>query len=124
MKLFHITICLLFLACFAANLASCKALAMSGIKKYGVEMTNAVQNIDDQIKQDGVVSDAAIAKLGSVIDKWSGQFGKNNSSAKALELKALCEQAKTAASPFNVYKEAQMKIMEVVDALKLEDPTA
>lgn len=103
--------------------SSCKTLAVSGAKKYRVDITNAVNAISAEITSDGKISDRALAKLNSVLDTNRADFSNYGSFTKAEEIVKLVGEAK--ADPnnaFQKYQQVQDKAAYIVDMIRTEVP--
>jgi hypothetical protein len=119
-----ILIALLFIAivCVLAE-SSCKTLAVSGAKKYRVDITNAVNSISHEIDSDGQVSDAAFAKLNKVLDANRTEFGKFGTFGKAEEIVKYYNEAKAdPANAFAKYQQIQLDASYIVDMIRSEVP--
>ena len=100
---------------------SCTALALSGAKKYKVDLSNVMLKVRDQIESDGEVNERTTAKFESVLAKYEEEFGMKGSHIRATE--ALAEIKQAQANPvdaFMHYRNADVKISDVMDMLKTE----
>jgi hypothetical protein len=107
--------------CLMLGIVSCNALALGGEKKYKVDLQNSLLKINDQIEKDGTVSDSAIAKLQSVLDKYEEEFADRGSfvSAKGL-LDLLAKVKEEPQNEFMLNQSALVMISDIQDTLKTE----
>jgi hypothetical protein len=110
-------------ACLLSTLASCRTLALSGAKKYRVEITNVANQVAREIGTDGVVSDRTYAKLKKTLDTYRTQFGKYGTFVKAEEIVKYVDEAK--ASPgeaFRKFQYVQSNVDYIIDMIRTEVP--
>ncbi len=122
MRTFHIALVIVAAACLLLQVA-CKTLAISGAKKYRVEITNAVNQVGEDIANEGKISAAHLAKLQKVLDTYAADFsayGTYTSAQKIIELVKEAEADETIA--FSKYKEVQSKINYIQDMVRTEVP--
>jgi hypothetical protein len=100
----------------------CKSLALTGARKYKVDLTNACLNIQNEIEQDGSVKQQTVDKLNSVLTKYEPEFGKKGSWAASKRIfdtitKVLTENP---ANAFQIYRGCLSDIANVNELLKTE----
>jgi len=101
--------------------SSCQSLALSGPKKFKVDLQNVLVNMDREITNDGHVSDKTSAKLDAVLLKYQGEYAKLGSFMTAQQIQITLQQVKTEPNnEFNLNKSIMMNISEVNDMLKTE----
>jgi len=117
------SVALLLLAalCLMLGLVSCKALALSGEKKYKVDLQNALLKINEQVEQDGSISDSAVAKLQGVLERYEEDFSKRGSfiqTTKLIELMAKIREEPQ--NEFMLNQSVLVMITDIQDTLKTE----
>jgi hypothetical protein len=109
------------MACLMLGIVSCNALALGGEKKYKVDLQNALLKINEQIEQDGTVSDAAKAKLQGVLDKYEEEFSKRGSFISSTKLIELLNRIDSEPNEeFMINQSALVVIADIQDTLKTE----
>jgi hypothetical protein len=122
MRTLHIALVIVAVSCLLLQ-AACKTLAISGAKKYRVEITNAVNQIGEDITNDGKISDAHLAKLQKVLDTYAADFSKYGTYTSSQDIIRLVGEAKQdEANAFAKYKEIQSKINYIQDMVRTEVP--
>lgn len=107
--------------CILFNLVGCKTLALSGEKKYKVDLSNVVLNIKDEIEKTGDVSDDKLVKFEKLMDKYRDQFGDKGSFQFATQ--ALAELKEAKANPDDAFKMLNVAVGDcgqVLEMLKTE----
>jgi hypothetical protein len=111
----------LVLATIVVGVVCCKTLALSGEKKYKVDLSNVLLNIKDEIDTNGVVSDKTYNKFADFLEKSEEEFGIRASHMLSKDALESIRQAKDDPnSKFQHYQNALMSIANVQDALKTE----
>lgn len=122
MRTLHIALVIVAVSCLLLQ-AACKTLAISGAKKYRVEITNAVNQIGEDITNSGEISDAHISKLKKVLDTYAAEFSTWGTYTNAQEILQLIEEAKQDSNTaFSKYKEVETKINYITDMIRTEVP--
>ena len=104
-----------------ALLVSCTALALTGAKKYKVDLTNILMKIQDEINNEGAVSDKSYNKFKSFMAKSEPEFGKKGSYVKAEKVEECLDIARAEPDKaFYQYQSAKLEISAVFDMLKTE----
>jgi hypothetical protein len=100
----------------------CKSLALTGSRKYKVDLTNACLNIQNEIEQDGAVKQQTADRLGKVLTKYEPEFGKKGSWTQSKKI--LDEVNKVIAenppNSFQLYRSCLGQIANVNELLKTE----
>jgi hypothetical protein len=123
MRKIFIALLLITTVLMLAATSSCKTLAVSGAKKYRVDVTNAVNNISAEINSDGKISDQAYGKLTKVLDTYRAEFSKFGTFTKAEEIIKYIDEAR--ADPnnaFSKYQQVQQDATYIVDMIRSEVP--
>jgi hypothetical protein len=121
--MYRLSIALVVLAAagFLLGIAGCNALALSGEKKYKVDLQNSLLRIKDEIEQDGEISDRSIGKLQSVLEKYEEEFSQKGSYATALKLIETADRIKDEPNnEFTLNQSVLMMIVDIEDTLKTE----
>ena len=122
MSIYRIGILLTAAVLLLVIAGGCKSLALSGARKYKVDLTNALLNIQTAIETDGVVKQGEIDKLDQVLTKYEPEFGNKGSfstSKRILEsLKKVV--AENPPNAFQLYRSAISDIAGVNELLKTE----
>lgn len=122
MRTIHIALVIGAVACLLLQVA-CKTLAMTGAKKYRVEITNAVNQVGEDITNEGKVSAAHVKKLQKVLDTYAADFPTWGTYINAQQIIKLVEEAEQdQATAFTKYKEVQSKINYIQDMIRTEVP--
>jgi hypothetical protein len=111
------------LASIIASVVSCNTLAVTGLKKYRVEITVAARDIETEITTQGKVSQKMIDKLQGILDKYkdeAGNFGTYKDSEDIIKL--VKEGWADPNVEFSKYKEVQVKINSITDMIRTEVP--
>lgn len=99
----------------------CKALALSGEKKYKVDLQNALLRIKDEIEGAGVISDNSIKKLQGILDKYEKEFSERGSYVSAVKLiEAAARVKEEPQNEFMINQSVLMMIVDIEDTLKTE----
>lgn len=123
MRKIYIALLLIAAAYLLAATSSCKTLAVSGAKKYRVDITNAVNAISAEINTDGKISDQAISKLQKVLDANRTEFSKFGTFVKAEEIMKYIDEAKAdPTNAFSKYQQVQQDAAYIVDMIRSEVP--
>ena len=123
MRKIYIALLLITAGFIVAASSSCKTLAVTGAKKYRVDITNAVNAISAEVNTDGKISDQSIKKLNKVLDTYRGEFSKFGTFVKAEEILKYIDEAK--ADPTNAfakYQQVQQDAAYIVDMIRSEVP--
>lgn len=123
MRKIYVALFLIATICILAASSSCRTLAVTGAKKYRVDITNAVNTISSEINNDGKISDRAIAKLKKVLDANRADFGQYGTFTKAEEILKYNDEA--VADPnvaFAKYQQIQQDATYIVDMIRSEVP--
>lgn len=111
----------LVLATIVVGVVCCNTLALSGEKKYKVDLSSILLNIVDEIETDGVVSERTYTKFAGLLERTEEEFGVRSSHMLSKDaLKALQNAKEDPNSAFDHYQNALMNIANVQDALKTE----
>lgn len=113
----------ILLACImlVGLIVSCKVLALSGDQKYKVDLTNILMKIQDQINNDGEVSDAMYKKFQNFMDKSKDTYWKKGSYEKAEQIMDCLTKARSEPDKaFYNYQNAKLIMNECLDLLKTE----
>jgi hypothetical protein len=123
MKTIKTALFILALVCFTTGLVSCTSLALSGAKKYKVDLINVLNNLDQEIQQDGKVKPASVAALESKLAQYKKDFGDKASYIQASQVLELIKKADAEpGEAFNYLQQASGMVLSVSDTLKLEVP--
>jgi hypothetical protein len=116
----------LWLAAFVGILASavsCNTLAVGGLKKYRVEITNAASDINTEISTNGKVSEKMISKLEGILAKYKDEAGNFGTYRDAQDIIKLVKEGwADPTTEFAKYKEVQMKTNSIQDMVRTEVP--
>ena len=121
MHVFRISMIVLVTLGFVLAVASCNSLAITGDKKYKADISNALQNVKNEIEQNGSVSDVKLKKLESVVANYEADY--SNKSSLIIAKQALDAIHQAQAEPnnqFNLLQQASGDIYAALDALKTE----
>ena len=121
--MYRLSIALLVLAAAGLMLGTfgCKALALSGEKKYKVDLQNSLLKIKDEIEEKGEISDRAISKLQGILDKYEEEFSQKGSYMSALKLIETAARVKEEPqNEFLINQSVLMMIVDIEDTLKTE----
>jgi hypothetical protein len=122
-SMYRLSIALLVLVAtgLLLGMLGCNALALSGEKKYKVDLQNALLRLQDEIEQNGEISDRAMGKLQAVLDKYQEEFGNNGSYATALKLIETANRIKDEPNnEFTLNQSVLMMIVDIQETLKTE----
>jgi hypothetical protein len=123
MRTIFIALWLITTVCTLAAASSCSTLAVTGAKKYRVDITNAVNNVSAEINSDGQISDAALAKLNKVLETNRAEFSAYGTFVKSEEIVKLVGEAKAdPANAFKKYQQVQQAATYIVDMIRSEVP--
>lgn len=123
MRKFYIVLLIAAGVSVLASAVSCKTLAISGAKKYRVEITVVANEIDTEISTAGKVSDKMIAKLQKVLDKYQAEFSNYGTYRDGQEIIKLVNEGRAdPAIEFSKYKEVQQKVASIRDMIRTEVP--
>jgi formyltetrahydrofolate synthetase len=123
MRTNYIAFLVLAAVCVLAAVSSCSTLAVTGAKKYRVDITNAVNAVSADINSDGKISDRVLGKLQKVLDKNRTEFGKNGTFVKSEEILKLIDEAKAdPTNAFEKYQQVQQNVTYIVDMIRTEVP--
>ena len=121
MHAFRITMILLVALGFVLAVASCNTIAITGDKKYKSDMSNALQNVKNEIEQNGSVSDAKLKKLESLLASYQEEYSKKGSHIISTEAVEMIYKAKEdPANEFKLLQQANQSIYQALDTLKTE----
>lgn len=119
----RLALLLLAAACLLSVLASCRTLALSGAKKYRVDITNVANQVAREIGTDGQVSGKTYEKLHKVADTYRDSFGKFGTFTKLEEIIKYIDEAKaTPTDAFHKYQYVQSDVDYVIDMIRTEVP--
>ncbi|HES58557.1 MAG TPA: hypothetical protein ENO21_03905 [Firmicutes bacterium] len=105
----------------AALILGCNALALGGAQKYKVDLTNILMKIQDEIENEGKVSDQTFNKFENFMESNEEEFGNKGSYVKAEEvMKCLVEARNNPANAFMQLQSAKVEMTLVFDMLKTE----
>lgn len=108
-------------ACMLIGMLGCSTLALSGAKKYKVDVTNVLLKMKAQIEQDGEIPEATVGKLSSLLDKYEAEFSKNGSYVTCKRILETLEGAKESSlSMFQTNQNVMKMIIDVLETLKTE----
>jgi len=108
-------------ACLMLSIVGCNALALGGEKKYKVDLQNSLLKINEQIEQDGTVSDSAIAKLQNVLKKYEDEFSGRGSFTSTMSLLDMLAKVKDEPeNEFMINQSVLVMIVDIQDTLKTE----
>lgn len=111
----------LVLATIVVGVVCCNTLALSGEKKYKVDLSNVLLNIVDEIETNGAVPDRTFNKLAGLLEKSEEEFGIRTSHMQSkAALESLQKAKDDPSNAFEHYQNALMCIANVQDALKTE----
>ena len=111
------------LAAIVLSVAGCDKLALTGPKKYKVDLMNHLQNIVNSISQDGVVSDKQISDLEKFMSASKAEFEKNGSYVRTERILADLKTSQTdEATRFRIYQSVQAQVESVILTLQTEIP--
>jgi len=121
MNSFRITMLVLVALGLMLAVASCDSVAITGDGKYKADMSNALQNLKNQIEQDGTVTEQKVQKLETLLTNYEADYGKKASHIHSKTAIASIKEAQ--ADPANEFKNltaAKAAIYMALDALKTE----
>jgi len=100
----------------------CKSLALTGSRKYKVDLTNACLNIQNEIEQDGAVKQTTVDKLTAVLTKYQPEFGKKGSWTQSSKIRDTVQKviSENPANAFQLYRGCLGDIANVNELLKTE----
>ena len=108
-------------ACLLIGILGCTSLALSGEKKYKVDVTNVLLKMKAQIEQDGEIPEATVKKLNAVLRKYEAEFSKNGSYGECQYIAETLETSKDSTqSLFQTNQNVMMMIIGVLETLKTE----
>lgn len=108
-------------ACMLIGILGCSSLALTGGKKYKVDVTNVLLKMKTQIEQDGEVPEGTIGKLSSVLSKYESEFSENSSYTTCKRiLETLQGEAESGLTKFQVNRNVMKMLIDVLDTLKTE----
>lgn len=113
----------ILLACIVlvGLIVSCKVLALSGDQKYKVDLTNILMKIQDEINNNGEVSDVTYNKFVKFMDKSKDTYWKKGSYEKAEQIMDCLNTARSQPDKaFYNYQNAKMIMNDCFDLLKTE----
>jgi hypothetical protein len=123
MRKIYIALLLITTVCMLAAASSCKTLAVTGAKKYRVDITNAVNNISAEINSDGKISDQAYSKLKKVQDTYRAEFSSYGTFTKSEEIIKYIDEARADPNTaFAKYQQVQQDANYIVDMIRSEVP--
>lgn len=103
------------------GILGCTSLALTGAKKYKVEVTNVLLKMKAQIEQDGEITEATTNKLSKVLDKYETEFGKKSSYLTCKIMLDTLQGAETSGrTTFQINQDVMAMIVDVLDTLKTE----
>lgn len=103
------------------GMLSCNALALSGEKKYKVDLQNALLRLQDEIEQKGEITDRSMGKLKSVLSKYEEEFSNRGSYMTALKLIDTVDLIKEQPqNEFTLNQSVLMMIVDIQETLKTE----
>ena len=101
--------------------ASCQTLALTGAKKYKVDLTQVMMKIQAEIEQDGEVSDRTVEKLENLINASRDEYGKKGSFIRSEYVLETLKQAKEKPDEkFQILRSTSVVCDEVLEMLKTE----
>jgi hypothetical protein len=112
---------ILFAASLLASASGCTSLALTGPKKYKVDLQNVLVNMDREISNDGKITDKTSQKLDQVLVKWQADMSKQGSYMTAVKIQDTLKQIKT--DPNNEYglnQSIELYITDINEMLKTE----
>ncbi len=105
----------------AALLLGCNALALGGAQKYKVDLTNILMQVQDEIDNEGVVSDQTFNKFKTFMENNEEEFGNKGSYVKAENaLECLITARNDPEKAFFQQQSAKLEINLCFDMLKTE----
>ncbi|GEM_PF-2638879 len=108
-------------ACLLIGMLGCTSLALSGGKKYKVDVTNVLLRMKAQIEQDGEIADGTVSKLKSVMSKYEAEFSQNGSYVTCKRIVETLEGAKDSSlTTFQMNQNVMQMIVDVLETLKTE----
>jgi len=101
--------------------AGCKVLALNGAQKYKVDLTNVLMKIQDEINNDGKVSDKTYTKYEKFLEKSKDEYYNKGSYEKAEQIMECLQKARSdSANAFYQYQNAKIIMNQCFDLLKTE----
>lgn len=109
---------------FLLGLCSCNSLALTGPKKYKVDLSNILLAVKGDIENTGAVSEKNVTKLQEFLDANREEFGTKGSFIRTQEAldSILASQSAIAEGKdgFMMLQEAKQSIYSAQDMLKTE----
>ena len=112
------------LLALAFSLNSCNALALTGAKKYKVDLSNILLALKADIENNGEVSDKNLSKLEGFLAKHREEFSTKGSFMRAsealTEIRTARDEYAAGRNGFMNYQAAKQLIFQTQDMLKTE----
>lgn len=107
MKTLRNGILVLMALCVGLQIVACTTLALSGDKRYKVELNNIFTNVQADFDKDGGISPATKKKLDELITKYEADYGTKASFTDMKKMRdKIVEAESNPDNKFHIYQEA------------------